>query len=378
MKPSPWSKTPISNLVKYKPSGTYFIRAKILGKIVRRSLKTKSFAIAKVKLNEEHRDQTQLLENQKRNGGSSKMASVISEYETVIDSSRDIKASTRKVHRATITFIKKTWPELPGMDAQDVTMTDCERWSARVLTKATKASGGIGYSSIRHNTAVMMLRAILKLSIKRGLRLDNPARTLSYATITKKDVRLPSMAKFLAMLEWLETKGRTSTLNAVRYLAYSGMRSGEAGKVTKEMIDWQRSQFLLPGSITKSGKPRPVPIIAELRPFLIQLIQEQQDEGREGPLLPYKDVQAGLDSACRAVGTERITHHDLRHLFITRCIESGVDVKTIATWVGHQDGGALILKTYAHLRNEHSQAMAAKVTFTTPLPENAIRLERSK
>jgi integrase len=59
----------------------------------------------------------------------------------------------------------------------------------------------------------------------------------------------------------------------------------------------------------------------------------------------------------------RITHHDLRHLFATRCIESGVDIPTVSRWLGHKDGGALAMKTYGHLRDQHSQQMAARVVF---------------
>jgi integrase len=57
------------------------------------------------------------------------------------------------------------------------------------------------------------------------------------------------------------------------------------------------------------------------------------------------------------------THHDLRHLFATRCIENGVDIATVSRWLGHQDGGALCLKTYGHLRDEHSANEAKKATF---------------
>jgi site-specific recombinase XerD len=63
------------------------------------------------------------------------------------------------------------------------------------------------------------------------------------------------------------------------------------------------------------------------------------------------------------MGIKRLTHHDLRHLFATICIESGVDIPTVAKWLGHKDGCVLALKTYGHLRNEHSQAMAKKVKF---------------
>jgi integrase len=70
-----------------------------------------------------------------------------------------------------------------------------------------------------------------------------------------------------------------------------------------------------------------------------------------------------LTRGCKAIGISRLTHHDLRHLFATRCIESGVDIPTVSRWLGHKDGGALAMKTYGHLRNEHSQAMAQKVKF---------------
>jgi integrase len=67
------------------------------------------------------------------------------------------------------------------------------------------------------------------------------------------------------------------------------------------------------------------------------------------------------------VGAARITHHDLRHLFATRCIESGVDIPTVSRWLGHKDGGALAMKTYGHLRREHNIAQAQRVTFA-PVP----------
>ena len=70
-----------------------------------------------------------------------------------------------------------------------------------------------------------------------------------------------------------------------------------------------------------------------------------------------------LDRGCKKIGTDRITHHDLRHLFATRCIESGVDIPTVSRWLGHRDGCASAMKTYGHLRREHSIAQAQRVTF---------------
>jgi integrase len=56
-------------------------------------------------------------------------------------------------------------------------------------------------------------------------------------------------------------------------------------------------------------------------------------------------------------------HRDLRRLFATRGIESGVDIPTVSRWLGHEDGGALWIKTYGHLRDEPSTKEAKKVAF---------------
>jgi site-specific recombinase XerD len=70
-----------------------------------------------------------------------------------------------------------------------------------------------------------------------------------------------------------------------------------------------------------------------------------------------------MDRAADQLSLSRITHHDLRHLFATTCIESGVDIPTVSKWLGHQDGGALAMKVYGHLRNEHSLEQAKRVSF---------------
>jgi hypothetical protein len=44
-----------------------------------------------------------------------------------------------------------------------------------------------------------------------------------------------------------------------------------------------------------------------------------------------------------------------------------VDIPTVSRWLGHKDGGALAMRTYGHLRREHSIAQAQRVTFTPVL-----------
>jgi integrase len=89
---------------------------------------------------------------------------------------------------------------------------------------------------------------------------------------------------------------------------------------------------------------------------------ERFGESLDAKVLRVGECQKSLNRACKKVGTDRITHHDLRHLFATCCIESGVDIPTVSRWLGHKDGDALTMRTYGHLR-EHGIAQAQRVTF---------------
>ncbi len=119
---------------------------------------------------------------------------------------------------------------------------------------------------------------------------------------------------------------------------------------------------------TKNWKIRHVPLIPEAVTLFKRMQEERAEEAATDKVFLVRECQKSIDRAAKLVGMERITHHDLRHLFATIAIESGVDIPTVSRWLGHQDGGALAMKTYGHLRDEHSQLQAQKVSFAqTPV-----------
>src|SRR5215467_15744077 len=95
--------------------------------------------------------------------------------------------------------------------------------------------------------------------------------------------------------------------------------------------------------------------------MLRELRAERPDEPLRATVMRVFECQNSMIHAAEEIRMKRITHHDLRHLFATICIESGVDIPTVSRWLGHKDGGALVMRIYGHLRDEHSQAAAAKV-----------------
>ena len=80
-----------------------------------------------------------------------------------------------------------------------------------------------------------------------------------------------------------------------------------------------------------------------------------------------QSARKGLQTACSMLwgkdNKDRFTHHDFRHLFATTGIEAGVDIPTVARWLGHKDDGAPAMRVYGRLRDQHSDQEAAKVTF---------------
>jgi len=82
-----------------------------------------------------------------------------------------------------------------------------------------------------------------------------------------------------------------------------------------------------------------------------------------GKVLGVGEARKSLARACERLGVELLTHHDLRDAFATAAIEAGVDIPTVAAWLGHADGGALLMRVYAHHRRAHSVSQAAKMIF---------------
>ena len=164
----------------------------------------------------------------------------------------------------------------------------------------------------------------------------------------------------------------------MEFLAYSGCRKGEAARVNGRDCDFEKGEVTVlgdPATGTKNWGIRRVPMIPDMRRLLERLKKERGEvQFLSNPIMLVHECQGAIDTACKKLGIARFTHHDLRHLFATRCIESGVDIPTVSRWLGHKDGGALAMKVYGHLRDSHSTAMAQKVRFIEN-EENASELK---
>jgi integrase len=358
---SDWEASKEQNLIRYRPSGTYFARFKAGGKLIRKTLKTPVFSVAKLRLPDMIRKHRRVAESRRRFvTGKSTVGDAIQAYRDKLDANPALKPRSKDYYRLILDFTIGSWPELLGSDIREITDHDCRKWLVRFRLK---------YAPSVTNNAIGVMRAVFADAVDTGARFDNPTAHLKRTRIHAKKLKLPSRQQFLEFVDAIATGGSRYSKDCatmVRLLAYSGLRIGEAIHVTWRDVDWQRGKLHVRGDPvtgTKNNEVRILSMIPELQTLLEELRQSRNDDPLEVRVLKVRECQKSMDRAAKIVDMERITHHDLRHLFATISIEAGVDVPTVSRWLGHKDGGALCMKTYGHLRDEHSAAQAKRVRF---------------
>ncbi len=196
--------------------------------------------------------------------------------------------------------------------------------------------------------------------------------------VERTKLTLPSFADVQRIFTQIENNGAKGgwgqeAADFCRFMTYSGARVGEVATVTWESVNWDAKTIHIKGYKSQTSD-RVIPLFADLED-LLKRVQERRKRTaavavngepvveQSEQIFRIGEAQKSINTACAALGVARITHHDFRHLFATRCIEAGVDIPTISRWMGHADGGALAMKIYGHLQREHSDRMAAKVSF---------------
>jgi integrase len=360
-----WQKTPYSNLIRYVPSGTYFARMKLKGKLIRRSLKTQTLAVAKLRLADlESGERKKTSGTVALLGGKMTFHDALTAYKQERKNDPNLKLGTVEYDGYRIKALLESWPELEKMDVSKISASACKSWGEKNAKKTSSSS---------HNHTVGILRRIFKLTIEAGARYDNPALAAKWVKEhTKKQIKLPESGQFEKLVEEIKNSGSGYAMPAaelVQFLAYGGFRKSEAANITWADCDFRRGKIVLKGDpetglkARRVGEYREVPMIPDMRKLLEHIQSERPDEPQTEKVMRVFECKKSITTACKKLAIPRFTHHDLRHLFATRCIESGVDIPTVSRWLGHKDGGALAMKTYGHLRDEHSTNMAQKVTY---------------
>lgn len=327
------------NIVRHH-GGTYYLRGRVSGKIVRVTLETSDLRIAKLKAPPLLESLRQAAEEKKGQEVATLGDALREAEERVVGP--HLKKSTRIDYKQRFKHLRETMP----INALG------RRWSAEDARCWWK-SFSKGRSPHKANQGLRMARKAISVLIEHGLRTTDPTEGLRPMRVTETTKDLPSRKEIERVIENVRSQRKrvsAESSNYLAFLAFTGCRHGEIKALCWEHVgtDWITIAGGKEG--TKNRRVRQVPISPPLRP----VIKRMHYEGACGPLFTIKSPRFALTGACSRLGLSHLRIHDLRHWFGSWAIESGVDIPTVAKWMGHQDGGALLMRTYAHLSDRHS------------------------
>jgi integrase len=226
----------------------------------------------------------------------------------------------------------------------------------------------VHYVPIVANRYVGLLIQVLELAEDSLPGFRSPHHNRNFKTLpvgASKPLDLPSEEQFRAVLAFIHAESgnpdRESSADLAEGLAYSNLRIAEARRLRVVHVDLKAGCLTLPAEIVKGKKKgRTVPLGASALALYTRLAKAA---GAEGIIFKTHSCIFALKRACESVGCQRLTHHKLRHWWATIALEKAGDVKQVAEWLGHRDGGKLVLATYTHTRDEREKALAAKLDF---------------
>ena len=128
-----WQKTQFANLVRYVPSGTYYSRLRVAGKLIRKSLKPDVLSVAKLRLADLDKQERQRAESTDAAArGKMTVGDAVEIHKERVAGDASLKPRTKEYHGQRVAALFKSWPGLKEKLIRDVTKTDCLNWAAKI------------------------------------------------------------------------------------------------------------------------------------------------------------------------------------------------------------------------------------------------------
>ena len=256
---------------------------------------------------------------------------------------------------------------------RNITESRVKDWTAK-----RTASAAARTFNIERETLIQ----ILDYAIAEGIILENPGRAIRRQKQPKAKIIIPSREQFRAMIAAMRTpvtRDASASADLTEGMAYSGMRLGEITELQWCDVNFDLKSFTVTGGAlgTKNHEARTVPLFPAFERLLSAMRGHLPSEPQPSDkVFQIGNARKAIATACKHAGLPQYTNHTCRHFFCSNAIEAGIDFKVIAGWLGHKDGGVLVAKTYGHLRDEHSAAMAKRMTFDANAeePENVVSM----
>jgi len=338
-------------LYRYSSNGVYYARVKTEGKQIRRSLGTTDREIAKRELHRFKEEQRQI----DRSRGKLTLSELCDRYLKTVQHQKP-KTVERKAF--IVGRIKGDWPTGSLTQVSKIKPSDVDLWLS-----------SYGFGAASRNLHISCVRELFAMAQRDGMIANSPAAHLRSSRRAKPIRLTPTYQQFKAIIADVRAQqfnaDAQESADFLEFLGLVGVGQAEAGSLRRSDIDFDAARLITFRHKTKTGFS--IPIFPQARLLLERLCQEKTQEDF---IFKIRNAKKALAGACRRLNLPPFSQRSLRRMFITLAIEKGVDVKVIAEWQAHKDGGKLILDTYSHVNRAHSDRMAALMADTTSARTN--------
>jgi integrase len=340
-------------LYRNPSSGSYYALLKLRGKQIKRKLDAHDLVEAKRKLRD-------FKDEQDRIDPGAGQITVDALCDRLIAATARQSEKTKERKTLITERIKAEWENVP---ARKVKKSEVMVWLAK-----------FAFGAASYNLHLLLIREVFQLAVDDKLIASNPTTGIEKKRLGKPIKQTPTMEQFQAIVKDIRTQPfsdtRDESADLVEFYGLAGLGRAEARSLTWGDVNFKDGQIITFRHKTISGFF--VPIFPQLRPLLekryamAQIANEGKAPSPTTKVFTVDDPKKAIAGSCSRLNLPCYSSRSFRRTFITTAIERGVDVKVIAMWQGHKDGGKLILTTYSHVRPVHSDQMAKLMTMEQP------------
>lgn len=179
---------------------------------------------------------------------------------------------------------------------------------------------------------------------------SNPVELTEKISYRKKRSKALTFAEQREFINNLEGK-RCKWL--MLFYLHTGVRRCEALTLKWTDIDEESGLILIQGTKTEDSY-RYIPLTEAIKEILEG--QRKNEKSVDGRVFPYKEQWASKQFK-KICPNHHL--HELRHTYITRCAECGIDMVVCQQFVGHSTAD-MTLNVYTHVVNEYKRKEVAK------------------
>ena len=275
---------------------------------------------------------------------------------------------TRKTEQWILKMLKDDWAHGLDIQVSRIRPSMIDEWLAKQEPRLKNSS---------YDRVALLLKQLFDLAVNDRIIAESPFYRLQKTWKRPEKPRriVPTDEQFRAIVEDIRAEKRNveaeESANFVEFMGLAGLGQAEASSLKWGDVNWAKGQLCV-----RQRKIRELffpPIYPDLLPFLQRLHSKYPTApAGDTPIFHIRDARKALHNACKRLGCPPFSQRSIRAYLIRRLWQAKIDIKLIAKWQGHNDGGKLILNTYTEVFGGNDAAyVSAELAKLSTVPAPA-------